>query len=119
MSLFYPSNYGPYIDKPKNVKQKIFSKFFEFNETFQKKVNDGSSLLEIGAANGNYLEKMRGLGWQCLAVEPSKAACNTLKAKGFRVLNSTIEDLNLNEKFNVISLWMVVEHIYDLKLSIW
>lgn len=74
---------------------------------------DKGSLLDIGAGTGAFLEAADRRGWEALGVEPSVIARQTAQEKGLSVVGA-IEDVNASKKFNVITLWHVLEHLPDL-----
>jgi len=70
-------------------------------------------LLDYGCGTGYFLENMKSNGWKVYGIEPNEKARSiaTEKAK----VKENIEQLNLkNKKFDVITLWHVLEHIHDL-----
>jgi len=69
-------------------------------------------LLEVGCSYGSYLKEMKELGWEAAGVEPNrKAAEFGGKELGVRIINDTFEDAVLDEKFDVIAMRMVLEHL--------
>ena len=45
-------------------------------------------LLDVGAANGEFLLRMRALGWEVAGLEPDPVAASLAQAAGFDVLNA-------------------------------
>ena len=69
-------------------------------------------LLEVGCSYGSYLKVMKELGWEAAGVEPNrKAAEFGGKELGVRIINDTFENATINEKFDVIAMRMVLEHL--------
>jgi len=72
----------------------------------------GGSLLDIGASYGDYLYKMKSLGWNTKGIELNQNsvnyATNQLKLD---VENILIEDYYSKTKYKVITMGMVMEHI--------
>lgn len=69
-------------------------------------------LLEIGCSYGLYLNKMKELGWDVTGIEPNrKAAEFGSKEYGIRIINDTFENVTIAEKFDVIAMRMVLEHL--------
>lgn len=74
------------------------------------------SLLDYGCGTGHFLNAAYQNGWKVKGIEPSdNASSNAIsEIKGF-----IIKDIqNVNGKFNIISLWHVLEHIADLRATI-
>jgi len=73
-------------------------------------------LLDFGCSWGNYLCRMRRLGWDVSGIEwsdsPAKYARDTL-GLDVRTGGAEILDSFSNNEFNVINMNMVLEHLYD------
>jgi len=72
-------------------------------------------LLEVGAGTGAFAHAMTKKGWNVRALEPDAAS----RARAFTNYNIQIDPIeslfNLEEnKFDVITLWHVLEHVHDL-----
>lgn len=75
-------------------------------------------ILDIGCANGEFLNLMSHSGWETLGIEISEEGAAETEKKGIRVLNSDITKVNIKEKFDVIVAWDVLEHVQDIKAFI-
>jgi 2-polyprenyl-3-methyl-5-hydroxy-6-metoxy-1,4-benzoquinol methylase len=73
----------------------------------------GKDLLDVGCGTGDFIKYMRKNGWKADGVETDKQARGLAKKEGSLRIYSSIEDKNLN-KYDVITMWHVLEHIYDL-----
>lgn len=74
-------------------------------------------ILDYGCGTGYFLETMKSDGWKTYGIEPNDKAraiaTQKVKVKG------SIEELDLkNKKFDIITLWHVLEHIHDLNSTI-
>jgi len=71
------------------------------------------SLLDIGCGEGTLLEHARPY-FTCDGLEPSAVAADSARARGFRVIQATLEDAELpTDKYNVVTLDAVLEHLVD------
>lgn len=78
------------------------------------KLNKGSGkLLDIGAGTGDFLVVAKNKGWEIAGVEVNKKARILAKEKSVP-LKSRIEDFT-DQKFDVITMWHVLEHISNYK----
>jgi len=70
-------------------------------------------ILEIGVGTGVHLLNFDKLGYDVTGIEPDPISTEFLNKnlKNGKCINGYIEDLNFNEKFDVIFLYHVVEHI--------
>lgn len=74
------------------------------------------SLLEIGAAHGDFLKTMKSLGWDVSGVEISKDGCNIAKNKNnIEIYNGNYLDFKTSRKYDVICLYQTLEHVYNPK----
>ncbi|PVW15372.1 methyltransferase [Marixanthomonas spongiae] len=81
------------------------------------KLNQGSgSLLDIGAGTGEFLKKASEKGWEIYGAEPNKKARTISEEKGITLKESFTEFAG--QKFDVITLWHVLEHIPKLHEAI-
>jgi SAM-dependent methyltransferase len=71
------------------------------------------NILDYGCGTGEFLEHLKKNGWEITGVEPSdearKKSTDLLQA----TIHSGIEKIG-NKKFDVITLWHVLEHIHDV-----
>ncbi|KGK30489.1 bifunctional 2-polyprenyl-6-hydroxyphenol methylase/3-demethylubiquinol 3-O-methyltransferase UbiG [Cellulophaga sp. E6(2014)] len=72
----------------------------------------GKRLLDVGAGTGDFLVVAKENGWSGVGVEPNKKARDKAFEKGLE-LKTVLEDFT-DEKFDVITLWHVLEHVPNL-----
>lgn len=106
-------------------KKTLFDKAYQFVKkiALQQKLSlintfnySQKTLLDIGAGTGDFLNFCRKKEWQVSGVEPNEKARAIAKEKDIVLLES-LAALE-NKKFNVITLWHVLEHIKDLEQHI-
>jgi 2-polyprenyl-3-methyl-5-hydroxy-6-metoxy-1,4-benzoquinol methylase len=74
-------------------------------------------LLDFGCGTGYFLDTMKKDGWKVSGIEPNQDARAIANQKV--KVKETIDQLHLkNKKYNVITLWHVLEHIHDLNDTI-
>lgn len=78
------------------------------------------SLMEIGAAYGTFCSEMisRKIFNRVIGVEPTPELAKTCREKGITTIESTIENVKLDEqigKFDVIVCFEVIEHLFSPK----
>ncbi len=94
-------------------------------KTFQKWIDKISpylgttkgSVLDIGSASGYFLELMKEKGWDVEAIELDKQMIATLKAKHIKVFEHPFEEFSSGKKYQLITMFDVLEHIPDLKTA--
>ena len=72
------------------------------------------SILDIGCGTGDFLVACKKSGFQVCGIEPSKKAKEIVTSKIQADLFDDISDLN-TQKFDVITMWHVLEHVPNLK----
>ncbi len=71
--------------------------------------------LDIGSASGIFLKALKDLGFKEEGYEPSKWMVNYGKEKyKININQGFIDNLNANNKYDLISFWDVLEHVTDL-----
>ncbi|GLB52916.1 methyltransferase [Neptunitalea chrysea] len=104
-----------------DAKRSLFEKLYHLIKTYAlvKKVKliysfktKEKELLDIGAGTGDFLKQAQSMGWSVCGVEPNASAIENAKKKGID-LYSTLEVLP-QKKYDVITLWHVLEHLPNL-----
>ena len=121
LGRYYESeNYISHTDSKKGlvdniyqlVKRYMLQKKLKLVEKFQAK----GSILDIGAGTGDFLKVASIKGWSVRGVEPNIKAREIASQKTIQ-LESQL--LNIaEEKFDVITMWHVLEHVQDLEEQI-
>ena len=125
-----PENLDSYYDSDayishSNQKRGIFEKTYGFVKTIalQRKLKlinsfdlPGKSLLDIGAATGDFLATCKKGGWDVKGTEPNQKARSIAFQQGVQLLENN-EGLK-KHSFDVITLWHVLEHMGDLDYEI-
>jgi SAM-dependent methyltransferase len=82
-------------------------------------LKDANSILEVGCGQGGFIQKisLQNDAKEIVGLELNEDAAKNLSSKGFRVLNKKIQDFALEQKehFDLVCLFQVLEHIYDIK----
>jgi 2-polyprenyl-3-methyl-5-hydroxy-6-metoxy-1,4-benzoquinol methylase len=83
-----------------------------------KELTPGRKLLDIGAGTGHFLAKAKESGYSVLGLEPDQDARkvalseNEIELKDLSLLHE------LNQSFDIISMWHVLEHVYNLQMDL-
>jgi len=78
--------------------------------TIEKSVEPGA-LLDIGCSGGFFLDIARQRGWTTYGIELNRAEYAIAKSKGHKVWNEPMEQVHSDQKYKVVTLWDVFEHI--------
>jgi 2-polyprenyl-3-methyl-5-hydroxy-6-metoxy-1,4-benzoquinol methylase len=71
--------------------------------------------LDIGCAAGYCLDVFRTRGWSAYGVELNKEYALQLKQDGHKVYNAPLLEINFDERYDIITLFDVIEHLADLQ----
>lgn len=74
--------------------------------------SETGNLLDVGCGTGHFLDICKRGGWKVQGVEPSARARESALDIDPNVCSS-IDQLNSDTKYNVITLWHVLEHLHD------
>ncbi len=73
------------------------------------------SILDIGTGTGDFPAYMMNRGWTTQAIEPNEQARNLAALKGVE-MTATLDEVS--DVFDGITMWHVLEHVYDLDQQI-
>jgi 2-polyprenyl-3-methyl-5-hydroxy-6-metoxy-1,4-benzoquinol methylase len=74
----------------------------------------GGRLLDVGAGNGAFLQRMAALGWQVEGVDTDSAAARRAEELGLSVHVGTLESLRYpDDVFDAVTLSHVIEHVHE------
>lgn len=118
LSTYYESEeYISHTDSNKTLIDKIYK--IVRNYTLGKKLKlinsfntTHKTILDIGAGTGDFLNICKKNKWEVSGVEPSKNATTIAKQKNIN-LKPTIDNYQ-NKRFDIITMWHVLEHITNL-----
>lgn len=122
LEKYYESEvYISHTDSKKSLVDKVYQlvkkyslkKKLKLINSFQ--VSD-KRLLDIGAGTADFLLAAQKAGWKTWGIEPNALAQQNAVEKGVSLLAS-LNDV-AGQKFNVITLWHVLEHLPDLETDI-
>lgn len=71
-------------------------------------------LLDVGAGDGTFISHATDSNWRCVGIDPAarlNPAIAAQAASRFRLLAGTLDLLGPSERFDVVTLWDVVEHL--------
>jgi len=73
--------------------------------------NHRLSILDVGCGSGNFLLGINSTRFNKYGTEINKEAYDICRRKGLRVVLGSIEKIDFKRKFDVVSLWQVLEHV--------
>jgi len=77
-------------------------------------------LLEVGCATGEFIKTCRRrFGWEVAGIEPNRQLSDALNREEYLIFPSTLEDAEISaEHYDVVSLFNVLEHLWDSVYSL-
>ena len=80
-----------------------------------RQYKDKGSILDIGSGTGELLSYFKQKGWETTGIEPNKNAREyAIESHKIDVFDESKLDQLQENSFDIISLWHVLEHVYDL-----
>ena len=75
----------------------------------------GASLLDIGFGSGDFINRLYKKGWNVAGVDCNHLAVEKIKSEGIDGFYGELgSEMNVDKTFDIITLWDVIEHIYDI-----
>lgn len=71
----------------------------------------GRKVLDVGAATGFFLDIAKKRGWDTYGVEISEYATLESQKRGHKVEKVNFPDLPSSDKYNLVTMWDVLEHV--------
>lgn len=87
-------------------------------ERYIRKFVSRGTILDFGCGTGHFLHYCKSKGWKGLGYEPDQSAAEFARSRGLTVYSNDSGLLFDNQKFDIITLWHVLEHLPDLKGTI-
>lgn len=107
----YPSNTLEWHTTETDFYDRIYSKGLDAIRPFAA----GKTILDIGCSSGLFLSIASSRGYECFGIEPNKLESAYAKDHGINVCGAQLSDLDICERFDIITLWDVLEHIKNPK----
>jgi len=119
ISRYYESeDYLSHTEEQKTLFSKVYGLIRNINISSKSRIitknSSGKSILDIGCGVGLLLKYMKELGWSTKGIEPGTQAKNTAETKYGLSISPDIQQL-LNQKYDVISMWHVLEHVFEIR----
>jgi len=116
---YYKSeDYISHTDSKKSVLDKVYQTVK--NITLKRKLKlinsfgtSTKNILDVGAGTGDFLKVCKDNSWNVFGTEPDNDARNIAEKKGVN-LQENLSEIK-NSKFDVITLWHVLEHVENLQ----
>ncbi|MEL6305049.1 MAG: class I SAM-dependent methyltransferase [Bacteroidota bacterium] len=122
LDQYYESeDYISHTDAKRNFLEVLYASVKRKNlqkktQTIENQVIKGKKLLDFGAGTGDFVKFAQQRGFDAIALEPNVLASEKAQQKGLSVFNS-LEQIK-DSRFNVITLWHVLEHLPNLDRDI-
>ncbi len=115
LPALYPAHYHNF-DPPSNPISRLLLEQYYDHQTAGCRAHmppDGA-FLEIGCASGEILARMQDAGYDDVqGVELSIEACEQAWKRGLKVFHGTLDEFETDQRFDVIFMSHVIEHVLD------
>jgi len=118
---YYKSeDYYSHSDKNKSIISRIYNVIRNVNikkklNLINKVIKKQGNLLDYGCGAGLFIKYANGQGWVASGIEPNNDARDVTKKLGLKVDAPDFLETITEQKFDVITLWHVLEHLHDIE----
>lgn len=118
---YYQSDsYISHTDGGKSILDKVYLMARNFTlrwkEQLVLKQHAQGELLDVGCGTGEFINHMKKAGWQVTGMEPTEGPRAKASEKIQNRIYSSLQEIN--QSFDVITLWHVLEHVHDLNETV-
>ena len=106
------------LERPKRILPRLLAKlpgskrYAKLSVLSLNPTNPGR-LLDVGCGNGEFIARMRLLGWRVSGVDPDPTAVACGRSQGLEIFTGTIADVPEVAQYDVVALNHVIEHVVD------
>ena len=83
-----------------------------------QRFKSSGTILDYGCGTGDFLKECKKGGWKTHGIEPNARARKISISKVNQNIYNSIEQLDKNNHFDIITAWHVIEHVSDLKKTV-
>jgi 2-polyprenyl-3-methyl-5-hydroxy-6-metoxy-1,4-benzoquinol methylase len=114
----FPEYYS-HEDKAKNIIQFVYQKIRNYAvgqkvKLFESLIPKGR-ILDYGCGTGDVLKALQDKDWKITGIEPNEKARKIANSKTNKQVFKNIEEIENQKKYDIISLFHVLEHIHELR----
>lgn len=123
LGRYYESeDYISHTDAKKSLVDKMYHTVKGYNlksklSLINSYAGTDKTILDVGAGTGDFLVRAKNDGWKITGIEPNGLARLKAEEKGVMLLDD-LNTLPIGQKFEVITLWHVLEHLPDLESQV-
>ena len=123
VNYYKTENYISHKDHSRTFFEKVYQMVKKYNlkqklHLIESLALSGKSILDVGCGTGSFLAVCKKNGWKTEGVEPVDNARRTAENKLKQALYKDVFHIDEKAKYDLISLWHVLEHVPDYEAYI-
>ncbi len=123
LGKYYQSeDYISHADKTSGITDIIYKlvRQFTIRQKFKliSKLSSKRTLLDYGCGTGYFLKEGQNTKWKIIGIEPNEKARETANKQLNGIVKESLDLVPIETKFGIITLWHVLEHVFDLNTTI-
>lgn len=112
--IFLANYYSSYIRDETHLEQKLIKSHTYCLSIIEGYIPSKGNLLDVGSGNGYLIKAAKDRGWQTTGHEINCLSANILSTKtGIRILCGELFDIDLEEKYDAVTMLHVLEHLKE------
>ena len=115
LPALYPANYHNFEPPSNPVSRLLLDRYYEHQSGICRRyLPPDGALLEVGCATGEVLARVQERGFHDVqGIELSQEACERAWDRGLKVFHGTLDEFETDQRFDVIFMSHVIEHVLD------
>jgi 2-polyprenyl-3-methyl-5-hydroxy-6-metoxy-1,4-benzoquinol methylase len=113
LPTLYPATYNNFAAPSNPMSAFLLDRYLVHHAAVCRRLAPRGAVLEVGCGTGDLLDRLRTLGHRVRGVDVSPEACAIAARRGLDVFCGTLEELPTTERYELVFMSHVIEHVLD------